>query len=73
MTDATWQSAPGSSDYDTGANWVGGNSPSASGTATFGDSNKQSLTFSINDDDGWCVDVHDRGRLLVHRRQRRQR
>jgi autotransporter-associated beta strand protein len=44
---ATWLLSPGSSDFDTAANW----SPAAvpTGTASFGASNTTSLTFSLPD------------------------
>jgi autotransporter-associated beta strand protein len=43
---ATWLSAPGSSDFDTAANWSPATVPT--NTATFGASNTTSLTFSSN-------------------------
>ena len=42
--DATWLSAPGSSDWDTATNWTNETVPT--GTATFGASNTTTLTFS---------------------------
>lgn len=42
--DATWSTAPGSGDYNTGANWGGGTVPD--GTATFGASSITSLSLS---------------------------
>jgi len=41
---AAWNPAPGSNDWDTGGNWTPAAVPSD--TATFGPSNKTSLTFS---------------------------
>jgi hypothetical protein len=43
---ATWLPAPGSSDFDTAANWSPATVPT--NTATFGASNTTSLTFSSN-------------------------
>lgn len=56
--DATWKQHPGSHDYDTGANWVGG--VPASGTATFGASSIHSLSFSTasNGIDEWDFTAH---------------
>jgi autotransporter-associated beta strand protein len=44
---ATWLLSPGSSDFDTAANWSPATVPT--GTASFGASNKTSLTFSLPD------------------------
>ena len=44
---ATWLLSPGSSDFNTGANWSPATVPT--GTATFGASNTTSLTFSSVD------------------------
>ena len=44
---ATWLLSPGSSDFNTGANWSPATVPM--GTAIFGASNTTSLTFSIDD------------------------
>jgi fibronectin-binding autotransporter adhesin len=42
--DATWDTSPGSSDWNTGSNWSSGTVPT--GTATFGSSNTTAITFS---------------------------
>src|SRR5262245_56333373 len=44
--DATWSTAPGSSDFNTAANWTPATVPT--GTAFFGASNITSLSFSAN-------------------------
>src|SRR5262245_43948754 len=44
--DATWSTAPGSSDFNTAANWTPATVPT--GTAFFGGSNVTSLSFSAN-------------------------
>jgi len=44
--DATWSTAPGSSDFNTAANWTPPTVPT--GTAFFGASNITSLSFSAN-------------------------
>src|SRR3954454_17330611 len=45
--DATWNSAPGSNDYNTPTNWIPTAAPiGPSGTASFGTSGTTSLTFS---------------------------
>ena len=52
MTDATWSTTPGSGDFNTGSNWIGGVVPD--GIALFGTSTTTSLSFSTDISmDGW--------------------
>lgn len=46
--DATWLAAPGSGDFNTGANWSTGTQPGSGDTAFFDTSNITSLTFSAS-------------------------
>lgn len=47
--DGTWETTPGSGDYNTGTNWDTGTVPGSGDTASFGVSNTTALTFSATD------------------------
>jgi fibronectin-binding autotransporter adhesin len=55
--DAQWGAAPGSGDFNDGANWAGGSVPT--GIATFGASNTTALSFAqpITNVDTWMFEV----------------
>jgi autotransporter-associated beta strand protein len=46
--DATWLAAPGSNDFNAGANWDTGTAPGSGNTASFGASTTTSVAFTAN-------------------------